>query len=71
MLDRFDTSDITVMTELSRLISARSVSDPTMELLAQKKKLADQLQAKDNEIKRKNAEIEKLKEERKKFEIRH
>lgn len=52
------------MTELSRLISARSAKDPTLDLIIQQKRLTEQLDAKEQELREKEREIEKLRTER-------
>ena len=59
------------MTELSRLISSRSAKDPTLDLIIQQKRLTEQLDAKEQELREKEREIEKLRSERTEFQGRH
>ncbi len=69
--DRFDTSEITIMTELSRLISSRSARDPTVDLVRQQIKMSEELEAKTKELQEKEEEIKQLRKERTEFEKRH
>ena len=59
------------MTELSRLISARSTKDPTVDLVLQQKRMKEDLDTKTRQLREKEEEIKRLKRERADFENRH